>query len=158
MKIDVERKLTRKTMKEIVIYEWLKPKGFEISAVCIKDPVYKISLNLIHGSFAEFKRFMLIKFNKKLDHDDASAMVFTFPHEGIQWHFMNIQKCDWYAEDYGTIAHELHHFVHFALDEKGNKYNLDGEEAYAYIQGYFMELIVRAFSEFKKATGKNKKR
>ena len=147
-----EKVLVKETMKEDAIGQWLKPAKYELSVVPIYIPVFKITLNVAYGSFEEFKRFMLQEFEHKLEHHDANAFACSFEHKGTTWNFINITTNDWTATDYGTICHELHHATHFSLENMGVTYGSAGEEVYAYMQGYLMELVVRAFVMLRKKT------
>ena len=42
------------------------------------------------------------------------------------------------------LAHELEHYVHWLLDEKGLKFTDDSEEAYAYLIEFLMELMINS--------------
>jgi hypothetical protein len=155
MTIKHDKILVKKTREEEVITYWIKPKGFDLSMTTLTLPVLKLSLNLALGSLEEFKRFCKSEYGNEIDIHDCNACVISFRAEdGTQWHWMLCTKQSWYAEDYGVMAHELHHFVHAGLDEKGCTYGAGGEEIYAYIQGYFMELVVRAFMMLGKPKGK----
>lgn len=157
MKIVIDKMISKNIYKLEAIGEWYKPKGFDLSMTNIDNAPQKISVNLIFGKYAEFKRMILEHFGEKLDHDDCNAMCVQLKDkEGKTCNFILIQKNDWTAEDYGTLCHELHHLTHFALTEKGVSYGEGGEEVYAYLQGYFMEMVVRAFVELHKATKKKK--
>lgn len=57
---------------------------------------------------------------------------------------------EWKSSDYGLMCHELHHFIHCSLPNNDIKYCEDTEEVYAHLQGWFMDLIVRAFIKLKK--------
>lgn len=145
MKLPYSKLLTKSVMREQVVSEWVRPKGYDLSAVTISLPIFKISLNLVLGDFDEFSRFIKDTFDVECK-DCAKAYFCCFnDKDKVHWNWILIQRNDWRAEDYGTLAHELHHFVHSALDETGVAYGTAGEEVYAYMQGYFMELVVRAF-------------
>lgn len=151
MKIAYQKRITKKTFEKEIISEWFQPKGFDLAIVALSTDALQININLVFGSFEEFKRLCLIQFDHAIEHDSALAFACNFKDkEGKNWNFLNIQRNDWTAEDYGTIAHELHHITHFSLDEKGIAYGSAGEECFAYVQGYFMELVVRAFQELRK--------
>ncbi len=138
--------LVHKEFKEVSVGRWVEITGYNLRAVCIEAPMFRISLNVAFGPYEEFKRFVKTRFDVDVKHSGANAMVVTFEHEKTRWHWMNIQTCEWTAEEYGTIAHELHHFTHFGLTEMGVTYGEGGEEVYAYFQGYFMERVVRSFA------------
>lgn len=150
MILEFEKTFVKDVMKEEVVGSWVKPKGFHLAAVSLHNSALKLNLNLVYGKFPEFKRFISKEFDETIDHKESLAYYIGFDHKGTRWHFVNIQKNDWLAEDYGTLAHELHHFVYGALYEKGVEYGRGGEEVFAYIQGHFMELVVRAFLMLKK--------
>ena len=150
----VGKYLVHKEMKEVVVSRWLQAKHFDLRCVNILAPMFNMTLNVAYGSYDEFKKFLKKEFDVDTEHKNAMAMVVTFEHENVCWHWMNIQKNDWTAEDYGVLAHELHHFTHFSLKEKGITYGEAGEELYAYFQGYFIELVVRAFAQLHKTQKK----
>lgn len=145
MKISMRKVIVKETMKEEVISEWVQPKDFDLKCVCLTVPAFKLSLNIAYGSYAEFKKFLKKEFDIDTEHKDCNAMAVTFDKDGTAWHWMNIQVNDWRAEEYGTICHELHHVTHFMYEKMGVTYGSAGEEAYAYLQGHLMELVVRAF-------------
>lgn len=150
-KVSYEKVLTKKSYEAELITQWVKIKGFDLSACTINDPVMKMSLNLAFGNFDEFKKFMKKDYDKEVVFNDAHALAFSFDDKDhTRWNWVLITENDWYAADYGTICHELHHFTHFGLTEKGVNYGEGGEEVYAYTQGFFMEMVVRAFMELKK--------
>lgn len=145
MKIPMQKVIIRDTMKEEVISVWVQPKGFDLKCVCLTVPALKLSLNLAYGPYTEFKKFLKKEFDQDTEHKDCNAMAITFEKNGTSWHWMNIQVNTWRAEEYGTICHELHHVTHFMLSKMGVEYSMAGEEVYAYLQGYLMELVIRAF-------------
>ncbi len=154
--ITYEKVITKKSYEKQLITQWVKVSGFNLSACTINDPVMKLSLNLVHGTFDEFKAFIKKTYEEDIPFNDASALALSFEDkEHCRWNWVLITENNWYAVDYGTICHELHHFTHFGLTEKGVTYGEGGEEVYAYTQGFFMEMVVRAFQELHK---KNKKR
>ncbi len=157
MNIVSEKNLTKNVMKEEVISQWFKPKGFDLSLVTLDNSMFRLTLNVCLGTFDEFKRFIQSTHSDaKIEHDAALAMYVQVKESKETFHHILITENDWTASDYGTICHELHHFVHYALDEKGASYGLGGEEIYAYMQGYFMTVIIRAFVELGKANKKKK--
>jgi hypothetical protein len=158
MKIALQKVITRKVHKEQTISEWCQPKGYKLSVCTLQTEAMKLTLNLVFGEFEEFKRFIKNTYEQDIKHNSANAFCMQFEHEKTTWNFMLITQNDWTAQDYGTIAHELHHFTHFALTEKGVSYGEGGEEVFAYTQGYFMELVVRAFVELRKALKTNRKK
>lgn len=149
-KLIFEKIISKNEFKEVVISRWIKPKGYQLSMTSIEVAALKITVNLVFGKYDQFKKF--IKDNHDFDtvHEACTAMVVTLKDEGVTWHYMLIQENEWTAEHYNTICHELHHLAHFVLSEKGITYGEGGEELFAYIQGYFMEMVVRAFVELKK--------
>lgn len=150
--------LVKETLQHEVVSEWVKPDGYNLSCVTIQFPMMKIALNVAFGEYEEFKKFLKKEFDFDTEHADAAAICVAFKHEKTQWHWINIQTNNWLAQDYGTICHELHHFVHFALGESGIQYGTAGEELFAYMQGQAMELVVRAFLKLKKHEAKREMR
>lgn len=142
--------ISKNVYKSIIINEWLKPEGFDLSICCVSEPVMKIALNIVYGDYKEFARFIKQQHAYDTEYESCVAMCLQVKKDGVAWNYINIQNNNWTAEHYGTMVHELHHFTHFALDEKGISYGSAGEELYAYVQGYFMEMLVRAFIELGK--------
>lgn len=158
MQIVIDKIISKNVYKTELIGTWYKPKGFDLSMTNIDCAPLKISVNLVYGKYDDFRRMILEQFGEDLKHDSCVAMCVTFKDKDQRhWNFVLIQENEWTAQHYGTICHELHHLVHFALSEKGVNYGEGGEEVYAYLQGYYMELVVRAFQELKRATAKKKK-
>lgn len=159
--IKYDKILVSKERKEQVISEWIKAKGFDLSICTLRCVSLKLNVNLVFGEFEEFKKFIWETYKKEIEYKSANAFFLQFDKPECTWNFLLITENDWTAEDYGTICHELHHFTHFGLTEKGISYGEAGEECFAYVQGYFMELVVRAFVELRKAKDKkiiNKKK
>lgn len=138
-------------MREVVVSRWIKPKGYDLAVCEINSSMFVTSLVLIYGKFDEFKRFVRDRDNYDCDHDNACAMYVTVKTEGEIRNYILIQQNEWRATDYGTICHELHHFTHRALSNIGIEYGAGGEELFAYFQGYFMEVVIKAFVELKKS-------
>jgi len=147
----LEKTLVKKTFTEVSISQWIKPEGYKLAMCALNLPAFKITLNLFFGEFNEFKRFLKEESNFETNVENCIAAVASIQKDGIVYHNMIIQQNDWTCENYNTIVHELHHFTHFALKHIGVNYSDDSEECYAYIQGYFMELVCRAFLELKKS-------
>lgn len=148
--------IVKETMREDVIGQWIKPAEFELSIVPIHANVFDFTLNVAFGAFTEYKNYILKEYGNEINSRDAAAMFNSFEdRKGRRWHFINIQKNDWTANDYGTIAHELHHAVHYGLSSRGIDYHDTSEEVFAYLQGYLMEMVVRAFQ---KLLPRNKKK
>lgn len=146
----IEKYLVKKEYKEVVITQWIKPEGYKLAMCSLSCTSMKMDLNLFFGEYSEFKKFIKSEHDFDTEHETCIAMYVQNKKDGIVYFNMIIQKNDWLAEDYATIVHELHHFIHFALEEKGVNYGTAGEEVYAYLQGYFTELVIRAFVELKK--------
>lgn len=149
--------LSRKTYNPEVIAEWVKPKGFDLAITCIKDLTFNLSINLVFGDFHEFKKFIKNEYELDLEHDNARAYALRFSKPECDWNYLLISDLDWRAQDYGTIAHEVHHMTHFALKDKGLTHSSDSEESFAHFQGFLMEMIIRAFVEYKKIKKSKKK-
>ncbi|MGV8131595.1 MAG: hypothetical protein ACP5N7_05855 [Candidatus Pacearchaeota archaeon] len=154
--LQYEKIISKNEFKEVLISKWMKPKGYELEMTQLSLMAFGIYTNLIFGKYSEFKKFIKDKHNFDTEHEACMAMVVQVKDKGVTWNYMLIQENEWSAENYGTIAHELHHLTHFVLSDKGVNYGEGGEEVFAYIQGYFMELVVRAFIELKKVTKKKK--
>lgn len=145
-------------MRETAITQWVKPKGYALAITTIRCQALHLHLNLAHGPLKEFKRFIRDEADYQIQHEAATAIyVFTTNESGNMDHWIDIPENEWCSNNYGAICHELHHFVHQGLDDLGVKYGEGGEEIYAYLQGYFMEQVVRAFVALKKANKPAKK-
>lgn len=154
MKLIYEKIITKKEYTETIISKWIKPKGYDLSMTSISIECLRINVQLVFGEYSEFKKFIKDKHSFDIIHNDCTAMVVTLNHEDLHWNYILIRENEWKSEHYGTICHELHHLTHFALTDKGITYGETGEELYAYLQGYLMELVVKAFIELKKAKKK----
>ncbi len=156
MQLNIEKTITKKELNSVLVSKWRKPKGYDLSFTDISCPSMKLTLNVMFGKYDEFKRFMKNMHDFDTVHQACTAMCVMCKKDGTAWHYILIQENDWTADHYNTLVHELHHFIHFALDDKGVSYGMGGEEVFAYLQGYFMEMVVRAFIELKKVTPKKK--
>ena len=96
--------LVKKTMEDTIINQWLKPRGFDLSVVCLNDRSLKLSLNVCFGSLNEFKRFIKEKYEQDITATNSIALYYGFETKGVEWHFINIQKNDWTASDYGVLV------------------------------------------------------
>jgi hypothetical protein len=151
-----DKVITDKEYKQSIISGWVKAKGYDLSVCTISSKTLKLSLNLVYGTFDVFKEFIQKEHGKEIKFDNAEALYLQVDDKDCAWNFILIQSMDWTANDYGVICHELHHFTHYGLEEKGVTYGTGGEEVYAYVQGHFMELVVRAFVELKKVIDNKK--
>lgn len=160
MIIEAEKWLTKNELREVAITRWMKPKGFKLSICEFSNKMFGLNLILVHGEIKEFSKFIKDKNDYTCEHESAKALfVWTKnPKSNETEHYIVITECDWYADDYGTICHELHHFTHFGLESIGIDYGRAGEELFAYFQGYFMTSMVKAFQELKKVTSKKIKK
>lgn len=153
MKIEYEKFLNNIELQEVAITRWIKPKGYDLAVCEFANKMFGLNLILSFGSIQESRRLILSK--TKYDIGEESPLALYVWHKdnetGVSTRFLLITENDWTAKDYGTICHELHHFAHNALDTIGVTYGSGGEELYAYFQGYFMELIIKAFQELRKA-------
>lgn len=147
------RTVTRKEYTPPAIGKWMEPAGYDLCVCDIQIHALCLSFHLCFGNLDEFWRYA--KEHSGLDRDDgvyeALCAFIENPDGGENIRYILITENNWAAEDYGTICHELHHAIHFALNDKGVKYGDAGEEIYAYLQGHLMELVVRAFLELKRA-------
>lgn len=145
--------LINKSMKETTIGRWIKPTGFELPMIAIHNPLFNSSLNFCFGKYAEFRRFLLETYDVEIDNDEPVAVFVHFRNkkdDNKMAYFINLQSNEFRATDYGTIVHELHHFVHHSLNHIGMWASKDSEEVYAYSIGFFMERIMRALVIYKK--------
>lgn len=159
--IKIGKYITRKTFKEEAISEWFTLKGYTLITCALQNSLFaKAILNVVFGEYEEFKRYIKDTHKYDLGHEDCVAMyVWVFDKErNKHYKYLLIQEVDWTAKCYGTMCHELHHYTHIYLKELGIEYSEGSEEVFAYFQGHFMELLIKAFIELKKALLKKKKK
>ncbi len=144
--------ITKDTHKEEVITEWCAIHGLaDCYIVTIKNESLKMSLNVFMGSMENFASFIKDRFDKDVECKSYNALFIAFKdRDFLQWNWINIQSNSWLASDYGLICHELHHYIHVSLPERDIKYCEENEEVFAHLQGWFMEMVVRAFAQLKK--------
>jgi hypothetical protein len=145
-----EKIIVKKENNERVISRWVKPKGYDLAICELYNYMFGVGVTVVFGKMDEAKKFVKDRTEYEIEHDNANAMFVWAKHENEDKKFLLFTENNWAAEDYGTICHELHHFTHHVIDEEiGASYGKEGEEFYAYFQGYFMGLVVLAFSELK---------
>jgi hypothetical protein len=153
-KVIIDRVITRKVLKMLIIDKWYMPKGYELSFTVIHDQSLNLALHLVVGEFEEFRRYVRQYYDEPIEHVDPAGFYLRLTIKGVTHNYLYVEKNEWRSTDYGVICHELHHFVHHGLNNIGVTYGLGGEEVYAHVQGYFMEMVCKAFLEFRRATGK----
>ncbi len=141
-KLKTDRYLTRTEMRDVLITRWVKLKGFKLSLVSISDPTFKTTLNVVLGEHEEFKSYVLQQHKYVLKSKNPQALYFR--HEEGGCYILLNPRMDFTSSDYGDMVHELHHFTHDVLSLQGMDYTPEGEEAFAYLQGYYMEMLCRA--------------
>lgn len=146
--IKFDKVLVKKAWEREAISQWVKQKQYELAIVSLSDHMLQLHLNVAFGPIKQFADFMRDRYDHELQHDDANALfVYGKGKDGQRYYFINVQSNSFKAKDYGTLAHELHHYVHMALyNSNGVEYSREGEEVYAYAIGYFMELLTRALA------------
>lgn len=157
MKYVYKKVLCRQTMITETISKWYQPAGFDVSLCQLQAPMFGFVFTLIYGKYSEWEKFMYKHHSREADNDNPLAVyAWTIdPSSKEKVKYLLITENNWSGQDYGTIAHELHHLTHMSLDDIGIKYGGSvNEELFAYFQGYFMELVVRAFVALKQATVK----
>jgi hypothetical protein len=155
MSIKTERFFTRTEVTERAISRWAKIKGFKLSVVTLSEPTFRTTINLVLGEHEEFKKYVLQQHQYVLKTKNPAALYMR--HEDGATYILLNPRVDFTASDYGEMVHELHHFAHDALDRQGMDYTRDGEEAFAYVQGYYMELMCRALVILRKTVKVPKK-
>lgn len=150
--------IERKRMKEQSIGQWLKPHKYNLYIVDVSCSLYGLNLQLCFGPMLEFSRYIKEKHDREVDHENAKAMYCWYTVDGIQNKYLILTENEWGAEDYGTMAHEVHHVVSYSLADVGISHSKDSEEAYAYFQGYLMERVIRAFVMLNKSLSKRRKK
>lgn len=146
------RKITKKEYKARLIGEWVKEEKYNLAICTIDEQTFGISCNVVYGKLPNFKKFLKDKYDFDIVLNDCIAMTVHFPDKktGIAWNFILIQDNEWTAKDYGVLCHETHHLVHFNLPDKGINYGEGSEEVFAYVQGWFMEMLIRTLAELRK--------
>jgi len=152
----MKKKRTTKEFRTSLISKWVYEKKHNLYVCTIYEQTLGIALNLVYGKLDDFNKMIKEKHGIDTTVGSCVALALHFKDDTtkIGWNFVLIQENGWYAKDYGTICHELHHATHFAINEKGITYGDGGEELYAHTQGFFMEMVVRAFVELNKILGK----
>lgn len=119
----------------------------------IRIPIYDIDLTFIYGSDFKLLNEWLeedlppsktLKHYKKLlkyyeKRQDTLLGLYSFNKDE---RVLYIKAVNNFGELTGTLAHELLHVCFEILKYKGLKPSKDSEEAYAYLQGYLMEIIM----------------
>ncbi len=151
-----------KQFTPVLVTRWKSDRKLpDLKIVTLVDRVFTVSLNLAYGSYSDFAKFIYDEFKvedpKGNAEEHPEGMYVSFVSEGVRWHWLLITEMEFTCKDYGTIVHELHHFVHNSIEGKGVIYSKDSEEAFAYVQGYFMDLVIRAFVELKRTTKRKRK-
>lgn len=147
------KNVTKKVFTEVAISNWQEISNVYISSLTVE--CFCLSLNLVYGKLQDFKNYVKKQHEELVNIDECTAVFVSLKKEGVTWYYILIQENDWYAQDYGIICHELHHFIHKSLEEKGVTYAENSEEVYAYLQGHFMELVIKSLLELKKVIDKN---
>lgn len=144
--------IVRKEYKPTVIGTWAEVVEFPGSRVnTITNELFAVSLNIFLGSKDDFKKLLTKTYDYKDFGSKAYQAVFvSFEFDDRKWNWINIPQMEFTAEDYGLYVHELHHFVHIALQNCGHRYDIDtSEELYASTIGWFMEMSMRAFAQLR---------
>lgn len=152
------KRVTKKRYSRDLISDWIKFNKNKIPICSITDHTLGSTLNVAFGSLEDFKKFLKDQHDQDITINDCIACYAWFnDSKGVTWHYMLIQDSHWYPQNYGTICHELHHFTHCALEKKGVDQHDSSEETFAYFQGYFMEMVIRAFMMLEDSTKPKKK-
>ncbi len=155
MKILHDKLVTRNENREVTITRWVRPKGYKLAVCEMSCNVFKSSLILCFGKSSEFKKFVKEYADYDCDIENANALYVYTKIKDETYNFILIQEFDYRAKDFGTLCHELHHFTHLSLERIGIDYGRGGEEVFAYFQGHFMEMIIKAFVELSKKYDEN---
>lgn len=153
--------LTHQEYKEPIIGRWAKLKDYDIMGVDISTEMMGINLILLITEDEEMIRFVREQHHKVEDRMDKNGAYYqlTDPKTLKMHHYIQLKSYDiTLFNTINTAAHEIHHFVHGVLRDKGIEYGEGGEELYAYMQGHFTEMVARALSQLYKLKMKKKHR
>lgn len=141
--------INQKEFRPTVISRWGSPNYAPSASLCsIIHDESGMTLNLFIGSVEDFNTHCKNKYDKELVKRSYQALFFSNESEGTTIYWIHLLKNEFLAEDYNSIVHELHHFIHYALSDRNQPYHLDyTEEKYALMQGWFMEMVIRALVE-----------
>lgn len=152
-----DKALSKAKYTDEIVSSWYKAKGFDLVYCQVWNKMFGLCLNVVYADLDEFARWIKSKHNYTVEKGDALAMYLYIENpNGEIFKYMLIQTANWTADQYGTICHELHHFTHLALADIGIEYGRGGEELFAYFQGHYMEMVVRAFIELHKILSSKK--
>lgn len=160
MQITYEKQITKKPFLNETISNWYKVSKFDLQICELDFPIFCLRLAVCFGDYAEYQKMLKHYYEREIEGGIAPLACYTWvddPDTHEKRKFLLITENEWTAKDYGTLAHEIHHFVHLSLKDIGIDYGEGGEELFAYFQGYVMELVVRAFVELKKTKQTKKK-
>lgn len=151
-RIEIEKTVTTKKLVTTLITSWKKIKGYDLTTCTLYFDVWSQELHLVHGKPEEFARYIkeVFNFSDGKTHSDSAAMYAWLIRDNVRYRFICLQVLDFYPGDYGTLAHEIHHFVHAELQARGVVYSEESEEVFAYYTGTIMEYACRALNELRK--------
>lgn len=110
--------------------------------------MFGLNLVFVVGDYNEFRNYVKFHDDYDIGKKDCGGMyVYTDEKDGEMKRYLWVPSKDFTSNGYGTLCHELHHFTHQSLGDRGITYGTAGEELFAYFQGYFMELVVKAMVE-----------
>lgn len=121
----------------------------------IQIPIYHHTLQVLFGDSQELKDTLIKEY--KLDECEVCSMTDNISrYSGSMWY---VEKTgDFYLwcenvpntiSDYGTLVHELQHFVFIFLGNKGLNHTEDSDEAYSYLMEYMYVEIDKWICELK---------
>ena len=116
----------------------------------IQIPIYEHTLQVIFGDKEETREALkefeikeedIEEYLNALVPDHTSGSVCYF--EKYDDYYLWMPKLPVSIKEYGTLVHELEHFVYMFLDIIGFNHSNDSDEAYAYLLGFmFCEVDV----------------
>lgn len=122
----------------------------------IQIPIYGHTLQVIFGDKDE-TREALREF--KIKEDDIEGYLSRLVPEHALGSFCYFEKYDNYylwmpklpvsIKEYGTLVHELEHFVFMFLDMRGFNHSDDSDEAYAYLLEFMFCEVDMCISELR---------
>lgn len=128
---------------------WVTPKDYpDIEVTSITAPGMRMVLNIAVGDTEQFCDLLEEKHNYRPEELDMASACFVWTgSEERHTYFMYMCNKDLDVDELAIFVHELHHFIHIALDHKGMRPGPDSEEAYAHLQGYFFEKYLKSIQE-----------
>lgn len=148
--------LVDKPFLRTAVTEWMEMTDYDLFVASFQAPMMDMVLNVAVGPVDEFIDFMNNAFEDGLpdgpDLHKSQASLTWIDGDMRDTYFMHLESPANTPDNWSSIVHELHHFVHIYFDRTGIEHSKGSEELYAHAQGYFSELCLRAITELNKET------